>query len=153
MCVCVCVLVIFAYYCVRTYKWHLTCACMKVHASCDKFEVVSWMYETRCVAKVSTDWPRRKNICFFIYSFVCACVYACVWWWFLQGTTYHHHCIRNKVKFRFVSIIGEGVWCARIARNIMVMRYVILQYTMEYYATLVIYAGISFVLGCNKNLY
>ena len=33
---------IFAYYCVYTYKWYLVCVCMKIHAQCDKFEVVYW---------------------------------------------------------------------------------------------------------------
>ena len=37
--------------------------------------------------------------------------------------------------------------------NIMVMRHVIFQYTMEYYAILVFYAGIRFVLDRNNNLY
>ena len=33
---------------------------MKILSLCDKFEVVSWMYETRCVGKVTTDCPRKK---------------------------------------------------------------------------------------------
>ena len=35
----------------------------------------------------------------------------------------------------------------------MVMRYVILLYTIDYYAILVFYAGIWFVLDCNNDLY
>ena len=51
------------------------CVCMKIHALHDKFEVVSWMYETRRVAEDATDWPRKVFlICFFIYS----CVFMCV---------------------------------------------------------------------------
>ena len=33
---------------------------MKIHASCDKFEVFSWIYEVQCVAKVVTDGPSKK---------------------------------------------------------------------------------------------
>ena len=43
---------------------------MKIQAQCEKFDVVSWMYETRGVAEFATDSPRKKIICFFIYSCV-----------------------------------------------------------------------------------
>ena len=42
--------------------------CMKIHAPLDEFEVVSWMYETRCVAEFATDWPRKK---LYIYIYIC----------------------------------------------------------------------------------
>ena len=74
VCMCVFVEVIFAYHCVWTYKWYLICVCMKIHARHGKFEVVTWMYQTQCVAKFAEDWPRKKFIFCFLYIHMCVCV-------------------------------------------------------------------------------
>ena len=49
---------------------------MNIHVLLDKFEVVSWMYEMRCVAKFATRLTKKKAfyLCFFIYIFVSVCV-------------------------------------------------------------------------------
>ena len=87
-----------------TYKWYLVSVCIKIHASCNKFEVVSWIYEAWCLAKVTTDWLSKKILfIFFLYIHVCACV-------MMMMIFLHHHCITKKIKFCFVSIIDEGVW-------------------------------------------
>ena len=69
---------IFVYYCVWMGKYCFVCVCMTIYAPHDKFEVVSWMYEMRGVAKFVTDWLRK--IFLFISLYIRACV--CVWWWF-----------------------------------------------------------------------
>ena len=52
---------------------------MKIYASRSKFEVVSSMYETRCVTKFATDWLNEKHImCVYTYIYIYSCVYVCV---------------------------------------------------------------------------
>ena len=131
--VCVCmhvfVQVIIAYHCVWTYEWYLECVRTKIHALHDKFEVVSWMYEARCVAKVATDWQSKNVLVYFIFLYICvrSCGCVCIWWWFWKRkkkipSSLHDEenkvliCERNKRRGMVI----------RITLKVVVMRHVIL---------------------------
>ena len=47
VCVCVCVGYISVFIVCGTYNLYLTCLRMKIHALCEKFDVVSWMYKAQ----------------------------------------------------------------------------------------------------------
>ena len=95
----------------------------------DHFYIVSWIYESRCVAKVATVWASN----FFVFM--------CVWLWFY---------LRNKLSSLLHYEENIVLICKHSRRrnmvdqnaiNIMVMRHVILQYTIEYYAILIFYVS------------
>ena len=58
--VCVCVGFCVDYICALLCVVILACVCMKIHALRGKFEVVFWIYELWCVAKVMTVWSSNK---------------------------------------------------------------------------------------------
>ena len=93
--VCVCVYYIYVLLCVVVYVIVSMCVSMMIHALHCRFEVISWVYESQCVAKGSGSWEMVGG--FGRIKFFLLCVAMIL----TKGQSYHHHCIMKKMNFWF----------------------------------------------------